>query len=99
MGDKSYAEAKGLDGSYLRRKANNSEVEEKWENEPGKPEMPESFKRMADGVIKAMQADQPFPADGEAAWAELLFEAAVHRSALQNGARVFLADVDKAAFV
>ena len=99
LGDKSYAEAKGLDGVYLRRKANNSEVEERWENEPGNPEMPESFKRMADGVIKAMQADESFPADGEAAWNELLFEAAVHRSALQNGARVFLADVDRAAFV
>ena len=99
LGDKSYAEAKGLDGAYLRRKANNSEVEERWENEPGNPEMPESFKRMADGVVKAMQADESFPADGEAAWNELLFEAAVHRSALQNGARVFLADVDRAAFV
>lgn len=99
LGDKSYAEAKGLDGSYVRRKANNSEIEEKWDNEPGQPEMPESFKRMANGVIKAMQNDEAFPADGEAAWNELLFEAAVHRSALQNGARVYLSDVDKAAFV
>jgi hypothetical protein len=50
---------------------------------------------MADGVIKAMLADEPFPADGEAAWNELLFEAAVHRSALRNGERVLLADVEK----
>ena len=60
--------------------------------------MPESFKRMADGVIKAMHADTAFPADGETAWNELLFEAAVHRSALQNNARVFLADVEVDAF-
>ena len=97
VGDKSYAEARGLDGWYRRRKANNSEEEELWESEEGTPEMPESFRRMADGVIKAMHADTPFPADGEAAWNELLFEAAVHRSALQNGARVFLADVEAAA--
>ena len=97
VGDKSYAEARGLDGWYRRRKANSSEEEELWESEEGTPEMPESFRRMADGVIKAMHADTPFPADGEAAWNELLFEAAVHRSALQNGARVFLADVEVAA--
>ena len=48
---------------------------------------------------RAMHDDTPFPADGEAAWNELLFEAAVHRSALQNGARVFLADVERAAAV
>ena len=82
----------------MRRKANNSEVEERWENEQGNPEMPQSFKRMADGVIKAMQADQPFPADGNAAWNELLFEAAVHRSALQDNARIYLADVEEDAF-
>jgi hypothetical protein len=52
---------------------------------------------MADGVIKAMLADKAFPADGEAAWNELLFEAAVHRSALNDGARVRLADVEKDA--
>lgn len=97
VGDKSYAEARGLDGWYRRRASNSSEEEELWESEEGKPEMPESFRRMADGVIKAMHADTPFPADGEAAWNELLFEAAVHRSALQNGARVFLADVAAAA--
>jgi hypothetical protein len=57
--------------------------------------MNESFPRMADGVIKAMLANEPFPADGEAAWNELLFEAAVHRSALKSGERVFLADVEK----
>ena len=98
LGDKFYAEAKGLDGSYIRRKANNSEIEEVWEAEQGQPEMPESFKRMADGVIKAIHADTSFPADGEAAWNELLFEAAVHRSALQGNARVFLADVEADAF-
>jgi predicted dehydrogenase len=97
LGDEFYAEAKGLEGSYCRRKANNSEVEEVWEAESDNPEMPESFKRMADGVIKAMHADTPFPADGEAAWNELLFEAAVHRSALQNNARVFLKDVEEEA--
>lgn len=97
VGDKSYAEARGLDGWYRRRTSNSSEEEELWQSEEGKPEMPESFRRMADGVIKAMHADTPFPADGEAAWNELLFEAAVHRSALQNGARVFLADVEAAA--
>ena len=53
---------------------------------------------MADGVIKAMQANQPFPADGNAAWNELLFEAAVHRSALQDNARIYLADVEADAF-
>ena len=99
LGETSYAEARGLEGWYCRRKANSSEHEELWEAEAGSPEMPESFKRMADGVVKAMHADTSFPADGEAAWNELLFEAAVHRSALQNGARVFLADVESAAFV
>ena len=94
LGTVAYAEAKGLDGSYVRRAANSSEIEEVWEAEAGAPEMPESFKRMADGVIKAMQADTAFPADGEAAWTELLFEAAVHRSALQQGARVFLDAVE-----
>ena len=98
LGDKSYSEAKGLDGNYVRRKAGNSEVEERWENEQGNPEMPESFKRMADGVIKAMQSDNAFPADGNAAWNELLFEAAVHRSALQENARISLNDVEADAF-
>ena len=97
VGDKSYAEAKGLNGWYRRRKAYNSEVEELWEVEQGESEMNESFPRMADGVIKAMLADKPFPADGEAAWNEILFEAAVHRSALNGGERVFLADVEKDA--
>jgi hypothetical protein len=52
---------------------------------------------MADGVIKAMLANEAFPADGEAAWNELLFEAAVHRSAKNNGERVLLAEVEKSA--
>jgi len=95
VGDKSYAEAKGLNGWYRRRKAYNSEVEELWEVEGEQSEMNESFPRMADGVIKAMIADKPFPADGEAAWNEILFEAAVHRSAINNGERVMLADVEK----
>ncbi|MBC8235733.1 Gfo/Idh/MocA family oxidoreductase [bacterium] len=99
VGDKSYAEARGLDGWYRRCQANSwpSVVEELWEAEQGKSEMSESFPRMADGVIKAMIADKAFPADGEAAWNELLFEAAVHRSALNDGARVLLADIEKSA--
>ena len=97
VGDKSYAEARGLEGRYQRSKANNSEMEELWEAEEGTSEMDESFPRMADGVIKAMQADKPFPADGEAAWNELLFEAAVYRSAMNDGERVMLADIEKYA--
>jgi len=38
----------------------------------------------------------PLGVDGAAAWNELLFEAAVHRSALHDGERVRLADVEKA---
>ena len=95
VGDKSYAEARGLNGWYRLSKAYNSEVEELWEVEQGNSEMSESFPRMADGVIKAMIEDKPFPADGEAAWNELLFEAAVHRSALNDGKRVMLRDVEK----
>ena len=97
VGDEGYAEAKGLGGLYRRRKAYNSEVLELWEVEEGRQEYRESFGRMADGVIKAMIADEPFPADGEAAWNEALFEAAVHRSASKNGERVMLADVEKDA--
>ncbi len=97
LGDKSYSEARGLMGWYCRRGAYGSEPEELWEAESTDPEMPKSFRRMADSVIKAVQADVPFPADGEAAWDELLFEAAVHRSALQSGVRVFLADVERDA--
>jgi predicted dehydrogenase len=95
VGDKSYAEAKGLNGLYRRRKAYNSEVEKLWQVEEGRQEYGESFARMADGVIKAMLADEPFPADGEAAWNELLFEAAVYRSAINDGARVLLSDVEE----
>lgn len=99
VGDKSYAEARGLDGWYRRCKANSwpTEVEELWEVEKGKSEMSESFPRMADGVIKAMIDDKPFPADGESAWNELLFEAAVYRSAINDGVRVMIADVEKSA--
>ncbi len=95
VGDKSYAEARGLDGWYRRCKSNAwaQEVEELWEVEEGVQEYGESFGRMADGVIKAMQADADFPATGEDAWNELLFEAAVHRSAANDGERVKLADV------
>ena len=52
VGDSSYAEARGLDGWYRRCKSNSwrQEVEELWEAEAGKPEMGESFPRMADGV-------------------------------------------------
>jgi predicted dehydrogenase len=95
VGNEGYAEAKGLGGWYRRRKAYNSEVEELWEVEEGRQEYGESFARMADGVIKAMLADEPLPADGEAAWNELLFEAAVYRSALNDAERVFLSDVEK----
>jgi predicted dehydrogenase len=98
VGDKSYAEARGLNGWYRRSRSNSwpGEVEEIWEVEEGKSEMQLSFPRMADGVIKAMMEDKPFPADGEAAWNEALFEAAVYRSAMNDGKRVMLADVEKA---
>jgi predicted dehydrogenase len=96
VGDERYAEARGLEGWYRRREANTSEDEELWENED-ENSYQTSFPRMADGVIKAMHANESFPADGEAAWNELLFEGAVHRSALNNGERVWLADVEKAA--
>lgn len=99
VGDLSYAEARGLDGWYRRCKSNSwrQEPEELWEVEDGKSEMSASFPRMADGVIKAIKKDQAFPADGEAAWNELVFEAAVHRSAKNNGKRVLLKDVEKDA--
>ena len=94
FGDQGHSEARGLEGWYCRRKAN---AEELWEAEEGKSEMNESFPRMADGVIKAMIENKPFPADGEVAWNELLFEAAVHRSSLNDGTRVMLSDVEKDA--
>ena len=97
VGEHHYAEAWGLDGRYRRCKANSSEVEELWEAEEGKPEMPKSFVRMADGVIQSILKDQPFPADGEAAWDELVFEAAVYRSAGNSGERVWLKDVETSA--
>ena len=99
VGDKSYGEARGLDGWYRRSKSSawGQEAEELWEVEEGVKEYSASFGRMADGVIKAMIADEAFPADGEAAWNELLFEAAVHRSALNDGERIMLADVEKSA--
>ncbi|MBD3183334.1 hypothetical protein GF312_13640 [Candidatus Poribacteria bacterium] len=99
VGDKSYAEARGLGGWYRRCKSNawQQEVEELWEAAEGTSEMSESFPRMADGVIKAMQEDKPFPADGEAAWNESVFEAAVHKSAVNDGKRVLLASVEKTA--
>ena len=96
VGEERYAEARGLEGWYRRRQANTSEEDELWESEEGKSYQ-ESFVHMADGVIKAMHVNEAFPADGEAAWNELLFEGAVHRSALNNGERVWLADVEKAA--
>jgi len=100
VGDKSYGEARGLNGWYRRAKANSwpTVVEETWTVEPGVMEYNESFGRMADAVVKAMLAGEPFPADGNAAWIVLLFEAAVHRSAVRDGERVCLADVEKAAF-
>jgi len=97
VGDKSYAEARGLDGWYRRCKANawKQEVEELWEVEQGIKEYEESFARMADAVIKAMLSGEPLPADGNAAWNELLFEAAVYRSAVNDGERVRPADLEK----
>ena len=97
-GTERYAEARGLKGWYRRGKSNawNQEVEELWEadSEAERAEMDESFPRMADGVLQAMKEGKPFPADGEAAWNELLFEAAVHRSATRGGERVVLADLE-----
>jgi len=99
VGDKACAEARGLDGWYRRCKGSSwpTEVEEIWEVEKGVQEYRESFARMAAAVVEAMGADEPFPADGDAAWDELVFEAAVHRSALHDGKPVRLADVEKAA--
>jgi len=99
VGDKSYAEARGLDGWYRRCKANawGQEVEELWEMEEGRQAYGESFAKMAKGVVEAMEEDRAFPADGEAAWNELLFEAAVHRAALTDGERVALSDVERDA--
>ena len=95
VGEQSYAEARGLDGWYRRSKSDawEHEVEELWEADGAQAEMEASFPRMADGVIQAMKLGKPFPADGEAAWDELLFEAAVHRSASRGGECVRLADV------
>ncbi len=97
VGDKCHAEARGLDGWYRRCKSNTwpDTVEEVWTVEQGESEMSKSFPRMADGVIKAMQEDKPFPADGESAWNEILFEAAVYRSAINDGEKVMIADVEK----
>ena len=99
VGDKSYAEARGLGGWFRRSRAGSwpTVVEETWQVEPGVVEYNESFGRMADAVVQAMIAGERFPADGNDAWNELLFEAAVHRSAASDGARVRLADVEKAA--
>ena len=98
-GETAYAEARGLDGWYRRCKGSSwpTEVEELWEVEEGVQEYNESFGRMADGVVAAMQAGRPLPADGDAAWDELVFEAAVHRSACNDGAVTRLDDVEAAA--
>jgi predicted dehydrogenase len=99
VGEKAYGEARGLDGWYRRCTANSwpTKVEEIWEVEKGVQEYNESFGRMAAAVVEAMKAGKPFPADGEAAWNELLFEAAVHRSALNGGKQARLSAVEKAA--
>ena len=99
VGDKSYAEARGLDGWFRRCKAHawSQEVEELWEMEEGRQAYGESFAKMADAVLEALSEDKPFPADGDAAWNELLFEAAAHRSAVGDGERVLLADVERDA--
>lgn len=95
VGNQSYAEARGLDGWYRRCPSNAwpTKVEEQWEVEQGVQEYKASFARMADAVIGAMIACQPLPATGEDAWNELVFEAAVHRSALNDGARVKCAEI------
>lgn len=95
-GTKALGEARGLDGWYRRCKADawKQEAEELWEVKATQQEYNDSFARMADGVIQAMKKKEAFPADGNAAWNELLFEAAVHRSALRGGERVRLADVE-----
>jgi len=96
LGDKGYAEARGLVGWYQRYKPGwGGGVEVSWEAKPEEPEMEKSFVRMADGVIKAMLDDEPMPADGNAAWNELLLEAAVHRSALNGGEWVKPAEVER----
>jgi len=99
VGDKACAEARGLDGWYRRSKADAwpEVVEDSWQVEPGVQEYQESFGRMADAVVKALEAGDPLPADGNDAWNELLLEAAVHRSARRDGERVRLADLEKAA--
>jgi len=102
LGDRRYGEARGLKGWYRRSKAGSwpGEVEELWEAEQGAGDYHEyeaSFGRMADAVVDALEARRPFPADGGAAWDELVFEAAVHRSALSGGERVRLDDVEAKA--
>lgn len=105
VGDKALGEARGLDGWYRRSRADAwpQVAEEAWEIEPDAPgnkgwrEYEASFARMAAGVVGAIQAAAPLPADGGAAWDELVFEAAVHRSASRRGQRVRLADIEKAA--
>ncbi|MDP7131982.1 MAG: Gfo/Idh/MocA family oxidoreductase, partial [Planctomycetota bacterium] len=59
VGDRSYGWSKGLHGWYRRAKSNvgDVQIEELFEAEPEKSEMRESFVRMADGVVKAMQND------------------------------------------
>lgn len=98
VGDKSYSWAQGLDGWYRRAKSNvgGVEIEDQLDVEQTEGEMTQSFIRMADGVIKAIQNDTDFPATGNDAWNELLFEAAVHRSCINDGERVQIADVEKA---
>jgi len=95
VGEKTYAEARGLDGWYRRCPSNSwpTAVEEFFGAEQGVQEYKESFGRMADAVIEAMTAGKSLPATGEDAWNELVFEAAVHRSALNDGARVKCAEV------
>ena len=95
VGDKACSEARGLDGWYRRCTGSSwpTAVEDQWEVEEGVQEYKESFGRMANAVIDAVQADKAFPADGDAAWNELVFEAAVHRSACNDAACVCVADV------
>lgn len=104
VGDKALAEARGLDGWYRHSKADAwpQATEDEWYIEPDAPGNPgwrEYEASFAHGRRRheRLGAASPLPADGQAAWDELVFEAAVHRSASRQGERVRLADVERAA--
>ena len=102
VGERAYGEARGLSGWYRRCTADawKQEVQDEWRTGAsggGWHEYEASFPRMAEAFVRAYAAGEPLPADGQAAWDELLFEAAVHRSAAAGGQRVRLADVERDA--